>query len=491
VTAHTRPRPHLFGGIVSVLLGEGLFFPTGLLTVAFLTRRLGPDGYGLLALAIAPVLWVEWSLAALFSRATVKLTGDAGDWRPLGAGIVRLHLIVGCAAALLLALLAGPLAAVLGEPALARYLRLLSLDVPLIALIHAHRGLLVGAGGYRQHGLAAACRWTARLLLIVLLVEMGLSVEGAILGRIGASLVELAVLRVYVRPRVIGAPSVGIAGFWGYATPLFLSAISLRLLDRLDLLMLRLLGAGVDVVGVYGAAQNLSFAPRVFSLALSSLVLASLSQLLRIGERRAAAELVRDVERAAIMLLPLAGLAAGAAPEVVGVLLGPGYAAAAGPLGVLLFGAVAAVALSVVVALLTAAGKPGWTVPLAWALLPLAGAGHLLVIPRYGPLGAAVVTAGCVVLGAAAGMLLIHRVWTVLPPVATIVRSLLLTGAAYALAAGWATPGMWVFLKLPIVAGVAAAGFLLLREFRIGDLPTAWRALARRPTMGLDPAGSD
>jgi O-antigen/teichoic acid export membrane protein len=490
VTARSRPRLHLLGGAVSIVLGEGLFFPTGLLTVAFLTRRLGPEGYGLLVLAMAPVLWVEWSIAALFARATVKLTGDAGDWRPLGDAVARVHLVIGAAAGASLALAAGPLGALLGEPALAGYLRLYSLDVPLLALIHAHRSLLVGVGGYRPRGLASACRWTARLVLVVALVGLGLSVEGAILGGIGASLVELAVLRGYVRPALLGRGPMTVAGLWAYATPLFFSTVSLRLVDRLDLFMLKLLGGGVDAVGAYGAAQNLALAPRVFSLALSSLVLASLSHAQRAGERQVAAGLVHDAQRATVMLLPLAALAAGAAPEIVGVLLGPGYASSAGALAALLPGAVAAVSLSVTAVLLAAADRPGWTVPLAWAMLPLAGAGHLLAIPRAGPLGAALVTSGCALLGAAAGMLLVRRAWAVPPPAATVARSVVLAAGAYLLAAAWPTPGAWVFAKLALLGGAAAAGFVLLGEVRFGDLPSTWRAFVRRPAL-RDLAGSD
>lgn len=490
MTAPSRPRLHLLGGAVSIVLGEGLFFPTGLITVAFLTRRLGPEGYGLLVLAMAPVLWVEWSIAALFARATVKLTGDAGDWRPLGASIARVHLVVGAAAGASLALAAGPLAALLGEPTLAGYLRLFSLDVPLLALIHAHRSLLVGAGGYRQRALASACRWTARLLLIVALVGLGLSVEGAILGSIGASLIELAVLRGYVRPPLLGRAPMAVAGLWAYAAPLFLSTVSLRLVDRLDLFMLRLLGVGVDGVGAYGAAQNLALAPRVFSLALSSLVLASLSHAQRAGERQIAAGLVHDAQRATVMLLPLAALAAGAAPEIVGVLLGSGYAPSAGALAALLPGAVAAVSLSVTAVLLTAADRPGWTVPLAWAMLPLAVLGHLLAIPRVGLLGAATVTSGCTLLGATAGMLMVRRAWNVPPPTATAARSLALAAGAYLAAAAWPTPGVWVFGKLAVLVGAVAAGFVVLGEVRPADLPSAWRVIARGPSLG-DLARSD
>jgi hypothetical protein len=42
-------------GTIRVFLAEALFLPTGLLTTAFLTCRLGPEGYGLFLLA-APLM---------------------------------------------------------------------------------------------------------------------------------------------------------------------------------------------------------------------------------------------------------------------------------------------------------------------------------------------------------------------------------------------------------------------------------------------------
>jgi Na+-driven multidrug efflux pump len=86
------------------------------------------------------------------------------------------------------------------EPALTTYLRLFALDIPLFSLARAHRRILVGIGAFRQQALATASRWIARLLFIVLLVEQGLSVQGAILASIGASMVELVVGRLHVRP---------------------------------------------------------------------------------------------------------------------------------------------------------------------------------------------------------------------------------------------------------------------------------------------------
>jgi hypothetical protein len=47
----------------------------------------------------------------------------------------------------------------------------------------AQRYVLIGTGGFRQRALMSAGRNFARLILIVLLVELGFSVIGALLGR--------------------------------------------------------------------------------------------------------------------------------------------------------------------------------------------------------------------------------------------------------------------------------------------------------------------
>ena len=78
-----------------ILLAEGLILPTGLITAAVLTRYLGPTKYGLFTLTSIVVIWIEFCVTSIFARATIKLIGDAEDWRPWGAKIVRVHLLTG------------------------------------------------------------------------------------------------------------------------------------------------------------------------------------------------------------------------------------------------------------------------------------------------------------------------------------------------------------------------------------------------------------
>jgi len=204
----------------------------------------------------------------------------------------------------------------------------------------------------------------------------------AVARNTGAALIALAVGRYYIRPTLFGRSLFPVRQLWGYAVPLCLSTLSLGLYNKLDLFALKALGGTVEQAGIYGAAQGLSLLPNIFALAFSPLLLSTLSRVLHAGDTNLARELSRHALRAAVIRLPFAGLAAGAAPDIAEVLFGPAFVPAAPPMALLIFAAVALVIVSVVTAILTAAGKPGWTFALTGPPVPLALAGHLLLIPK-------------------------------------------------------------------------------------------------------------
>ncbi|MGZ7029728.1 MAG: lipopolysaccharide biosynthesis protein, partial [Terriglobales bacterium] len=277
-------RRRVLDGSLRILLAEGLILPTGLITASVLTHYLGPTKYGLFTLTSMVVMWIEFCITSFFARTTIKLIGEADDWRPWGANIVRMHLLTGCAAALLLWGCSSKLAQLMSEPALTGYLRLLSLDIPLFSLATAHRNLLIGMHKYRERALASAGRLMTRLLLMVVLVAWGFSVEGAIWATIGASLFDLTLARLHARAPLWGAFPVEIRQIWHFALPLFLAGISLTIFERLDLFMLKALGATAALAGMYGAAQNLTIIPALLGGALAPVLLAALTHAIRDGE---------------------------------------------------------------------------------------------------------------------------------------------------------------------------------------------------------------
>jgi O-antigen/teichoic acid export membrane protein len=484
-TTHTlgfsaNPRRHMVKGTVWVFLGEALLLPTGLATAAFLTRKLAPEGYGLFTIAATIVAWIEWSIAAIFSRAAFKLIGEAEDWRPIGAAVARLHFVLGGFAALALTLCAGPIALLFKTPALAGYLRLFAIDIPIFSLVQAHRSILVGIGGFRPRAMVTAVRWITRLLLIVTLVEAGLSIRGAIIGSIGASVVELAVCRFYVQPQFLGRISSPVRQLWNYALPLLLSAVSMRLLDKLDLFMLQALRGHAAEAGVYGAAQNLTLVPGLFALSFSPLLLSTLSRMVSAGDQSHACRTARDALRLVIGTLPFAALTSGAAKEIAVCVFGETFRTASIPLALLIFGSVGFLTISVATAILTAAGKPRWTVLITAPLLPMSIAGNIGLIPKFGTLGAALTTTLVAAIGAVVAVASVRRFLQISIPTATLARSVFLSAGAYVLAAAWpASTPLLLALKLSAIGVLILFGFYALREFNAAELDSV-RALLRR-----------
>ncbi len=480
------PGRHLVRGAGWTLLSEALLPLTGLITAGFLTRRLGAANYGLLTLTATVIVWSEFCITSLFARGTVKLVGAAENWRPLGTMIVQMHLLISTGVMLLVWLLAGPLAAVLREPGMAAYLRLYAVEIPLFALSQAHRHILVALGGFRQRALAGAARWVARLVLILGLVGLGLSVNGAILAGVGAMLVELIASRYFVRPSLLTRPTVSSRALWDYAVPLFLSAVSLRLF-RLDLFLVKALGGSAEQTGYYGAAQNLAFAPNIVALSLAPLLLSTLTRVLRDGQEEVAKGMARDAMRAVILVLPAAGLVAGAGGEIVRLILGASFAPAGPLLGALIVGSLGLIQIGIATAILTAGGKPRWTILSTGPLVPLAAAGYFWLIPWRGAMGAALVTTGCSLLGAVAMMVAVYRLWGIAPPMRSWLRSGVLSAGAYALAAGWPAPGLMPLLKLPLIGLLIVAGYWLLGEFTAQEIAWARSLLpAREKERALD-----
>jgi O-antigen/teichoic acid export membrane protein len=312
------------------------------------------------------------------------------------------------------------------------------------------------------------------------LVESGLSITGAVLGLVGATLVELLVYRWYIRPRLFPASAYPARRVWNQATPIFFSALCLSLFSRVDLFALTAFGLATSEAGYYGAAQNLSVIPGLFAASFTPLLLSTLSSMQKNGEQQSARIMMRDAIRLVFGMLPFAAMASGAAREVVTLIFGASVLPAEPVLARLVFGKVAAVMISIAVVIMIVANRPGLSFALAGPMLVLAIAGHSVLIPALGSVGAAWVTSALEIAGALAALLIVYRVQRVFAPMATVGRTLLLAGAAWLLAALVPAPGVWVVAKLALIALAIVAGYGLLGELSAREL--AWaRAMLRLP----------
>jgi O-antigen/teichoic acid export membrane protein len=461
----------LFRGSAVILAADLLMVPTGLLTVALLTRWLGPEGYGIFALSASLVAAIEWTLASVLSRPTIHSVGHATDWRPIARTLLGWHLTLATAVLIILWITARPLAGLLGESELDMYLILFACDLPFFLLAQAYRNILTGRGRFAARALTGASRWVARLALTAIAVRLGLSIPAAIVASVGASIIELA----------IGRWALGAVGSVGTADteqlkrlvlPLVVSAAGMAVLGKMDLFLIKTLGMPIGEAGLYAAAQNLAVLPGIFGQAVSAVVLSELTRTRLIGHSTLFERTAEGSLHACLYLVPVTGLVAGAAPGIVVLCFGSAFEAAGPVVSLLMVGAVAQVFIGMLMAILTAGGHVRWTMGLVSPLVVIALGGHLYAIPVWGPLGAAWTTSIVLILGASAGYVAIHHLFAIRLQFNCLARALLLGGLAWAI--GIAGPGgaAWLLLGLPAIAivltilygrleGVMNAGSLL------------------------------
>ena len=286
---------------------------------------------------------------------------------------------------------------------------------------------------------------------------------------LGAAVVELAIARYHVRPAWSRKTDVPVT-LWGYAVPTFLASMSLRLMN-VDLFFLKSLGASAALAGIYGASQNVAFImPGVFAISFSPLLLSTILKVRRDEDPEAARTLGRNAVRFVLCMIPVASVAAAASDEIAVLLFGAHFRDAGPLMSVLVFAGLAMMMINLMNSVLIAWGKPSWPIRIAAPLLPLAIAGHLLAIPRFGPPGAAWVTATVTGLGGLSGLIAVLRLLGIGLPVATLVRALLLSGLAAAAAFLWPAQGLAGVLEGAAALLLVLAGFLALGEFRLAEI---------------------
>jgi len=478
-----RPRQGLIGGVLVTLVAEGVALPAGLITAMVLTRGLGPGPYGRFVVVASTVAMIEWLLIAVLARPVVKFVAEAADWRPVAARSFRLYLLAGLAIGGLVWLFAGAMAAALNDPMLADDFRLFAPQIPLFAIGAACRNVLAGQARYREQAASSAVGWVGRVTFIVTFVTMGLGITGAILGSIAGTAVGSLTAHALVGRAVWGRAGFPTRQLLQLALPAFLSLLFARLLDQLGVWMLQGLGVDEVSVGYFGAAMNVMLITSVIAAAVTPVLLSTLSAARYQGEEAHVHEVSRGAVRFGLALLPFGAVVAGAAGELAQVLFGQEYGPAGPMMGLLMIGSLARAAAAVNGSVFIALNR-AWTaaliaIPVPFVAVPV----FLMVIPVYGALGTALVT---MVLALAALALSVAVAWKVIgivPPLATLVRSVVIGAVVYGVAAWWPTPGPLVIAKVAVLGLAVLAAFAISGELNRQEI-AGLAQLARAGRVG-------
>lgn len=477
-------RTNVARGSLLGMLGQGWHLITVFALYAFLARRLGPAGFGQWRVVISVLVWFELFVnSGLIKVATKSITEVGADRRPR---IVRASYLgqagfaLGAFAAL--ELLAGPIAALLRQPALAPLLRISALDIPLYGAFMVASAVVLGEQRFERQAFAWIVYATAKAALIAGLVATGFSIQGALVGNAVSSLVGfVAVFRPWERRKEGGIDLVPLMGTMLVATVPFLAlSLSEGLGQSVDLWLVSAAVPSAVLVGLYASATVLAEVPTFLFQGLDRVLFPSIARAGAEHDRRLAGHYAGQGVRLALLVnLLLVAIVAATGRQALTLVYSKAYVGAYIPLVLLMVAAAGRTLRSVCSEVLMAEDRRRDALLVMLGTLAVEVVLLAVLIPRYGLPGAAAgVAASALAGGAISTGLLARQVGT--RPLFTLLRSgaaALVVGVALAYLTPQA-PG-WLLVAYPLAAAGYVAVLGLLGEFGDDDIASLREAFGR------------
>ncbi len=465
-------------GTVKLVIAQVVMAACGVATHIYLTRALQPKLYGLLAVVTSVIIWWEAIGAALVRNATTRFVARAGEqWQGAASTAVRTMIVWGTVLMILGIVTAPLVSGALGRPELTPYLWLFSIDLAFFPLFVTVAEVLAGRRMYTRYAGSWAFYWVAKAALVIGLVALGLSVEGAIIGSILASVVGVAAAWSWsgagLKQGTLPARQLVLFGL-----PLTGIMLLRRTVQNMDLWAITRLLTGYDRVAYYGLAQYISRAILMLPVAVSGAVFPTLTQAIARGDQSACRQLVHQSFRFALVITVAAlAVLGGSMPELIVLIFGAEFGPATTVAVYLLVAAVLFAVEFIGNQLLVAAGKPGLCLAAFAPVVPVNIVLNYFLVSRYDMLGGALATIITAALLAAVMIVLVWREFrTIISPL-TVLRTLLAGAVIYVIGINVSTPGWPVLLKC---GGLALLyGLVLMAEGELHKSDLAPLALWR------------
>jgi O-antigen/teichoic acid export membrane protein len=460
-------------GTIQLLAGRGFLIFSGYLVSIILARGLGPVEYGVYGVILSVLVWMETLGNAGIPAATAKLIPLHEGQASAVEQAARIHLlIVSLVIFTLCWFLAPSLARVFGIPAGATLFRVAILDIPFSGLYFAYQGVFYGHQRFGALSLCFIVYSLTKLFGIATLFVLQLSVLGALVVNLVATAGALIYL-VIKSPPTCSLPSGALLGsMLRAALPLGVCLLSTQLLLSVDLWSLKSLwSGGGELIGIYVAAINVSKILLIVPSVIAGILFARLSWALARHDEALARSCIQEAGRLALIILMPSCTLIALHSETIMVLIYSSVYAAGGillSLQVIAFGLLAFFDISFNA--LMASGKAGQSAGILLVLVPVAFALNLVLIPKFGAMGAASSLLITICLGTMVGAVVTYRRFGSLIRLATFGRASAATAVMTLASSQIPIAGAGLVMKLIVLLGFYFVVLSLLKEFSREDL---------------------
>lgn len=442
---------------------------TAFILYHYLSKQLGPHGFGTWRVTLSVLNYFEVLVYTGVVQVASKHLAEDPSRRPVierGAWLAQ-----GVLAATLFALLelfAGVIAGALNTPNLEPLIRIAALDLPFVAIMMLASNLRLGQHHFTRQAASMMVYSTTKFLAICFLVWRGLSVPGALMGNVVASIVGFGVMfmpwkkaAVKVSDAAAEAKGMGIKG-----VPFFVQSLMSGVNTESPLWFVQAF-TGSATAGLYSSATVLAEIPDFLFAGLNRVLFPSIARAGAENDEPLVARYVTQGVRLALLVTVL-GVAVIAATgrQALTFVYTPAFAAAAPTLTILMFAAVGHNIRSTCSEVMMARGQRKEALGIVGVLTVIQVVALAIVTPIYGRVGAACVAAAGALVGGGVSVWILRSLvgrrvlWT-------LARASV-SAAAVGIALRFVQPaGLWLIPAY--TAGAALYALLLFATREIDD----------------------
>lgn len=445
---------------------------------AYLARHFGPADFGQWRVIFSLLIWLELFVGSGLPRVASKWIAEGRDSQATSAAAYFAEAVLASALFLLVQLLAGPVGLALRDAAVEPLLRIAALDIPFYAAFSTSRAIAAGMQRFERQAAAMFVYPLSKLVTIVVLVQLGFGVPGALVGNVLASVAAFAVAFVPWSFRSASLQTSLAAQMARRSVPYLAIGVLATLPLSLDLWLVKAMLGDDALAGLYGGASSIAQVPLFLFLGLHLVLFPSITKVTAGGEKDAAVRYSTQAMRFALLIGAFGiALIVTTGHQILALLYSQAFAAAFQPLVILMVAGSARTIWATCDEILLAVQRQRESLVLNVAMIFAEVALLFVLIPRMQLAGAALAVAGATILITVAGVVRLRGMFSP-QPIGTLIRS---AAASTAVGLGLA------FVNVPLgalpLAYVLAAGtyvtlILLLGEARADDLASIRRALA-------------
>jgi O-antigen/teichoic acid export membrane protein len=453
------------GSILQIAARIGVLL-LSMLLIGYLTRRLGTAEYGRYAVSVVLMNWLAISIALATGGATVRLVAGKANGRCYAVSMLQMVGVVATTLAVLIALVAQPLADLLRSPGIAPLLRILSADFAMGAVAGIYAGILVAQGRYGLSALTALLATTTQLLAAFFFVEKGLLAAGACWAVVAGSVVQLVIGRWASGIPFFSRDRVPFGDLWGHTRLLAGAQLALRISQSMDLLAVKFFAISPSLAGLYAGGLNISQAGFMMFGPTQGVLLQSMAQSRREGNHDEAARTGTLYLRVALTYGALLCALSVLADEIAVFLLGAAFAQS-GPILAILLWAVAFRLLAGTGRTLIAAVGEKVSIMLPLLILIVLGIiAYAIAIPRGGIIAAAAIALGLAVAGGLTSLREGLKLMGLRFPWMSLARIVVAAVVTAFVAASLPGTGWFLIAKLTVACLLYAALLFAFNEWR-------------------------